>query len=248
MKWPGFLTNLFSNKKAEINQALSAVKAIDFYKQFVKEGDLCFDVGANVGNRIDAFLALNVKVIAVEPQPDCVAALHDKFGEEITVVPVGLGAAPGTATMHIANETTISTFSKEFIQSTSKTRFKRNKWEQTMEVPIRTMDSLVEEFGRPVFCKIDVEGFELEVLKGLTKPVPYLSFEYCVPEMNARLYDCINYLHSLEPNTRFNYSIGETMELAMETWVDHAAFMEIAKSKAFVDTLFGDVYVKMVDG
>ena len=71
---------------------------------------------------------------------------------------------------------------------------------------IITMDSLIAQFGAPAFTKIDVEGFELEVLKGLTKPVKYLSIEYTVPEQVDKLKAILLYLHGLDNKVKFNYS------------------------------------------
>ena len=46
-------------------------KQLHFYREFTGPGDLCFDVGANTGNRIDPLLQLGAKVVAVEPQKNC---------------------------------------------------------------------------------------------------------------------------------------------------------------------------------
>ena len=51
-----------------------------FYSQYVKSGQLCFDVGANMGNRTDILLQLGAKVVAVEPQESCCRHLTGKFG------------------------------------------------------------------------------------------------------------------------------------------------------------------------
>ena len=47
-----------------------------------------------------------------------------------------------------------------------------------MRVPVTTLDDLIERHGMPSFIKLDVEGFEVEALAGLTRPVPALSFEF----------------------------------------------------------------------
>lgn len=64
----------------------------NFYRQFVKEGDVCFDVGANVGNRVQPLLNIGAKVVAVEPQESCYTILKEKFGNTISIVTKGLGA------------------------------------------------------------------------------------------------------------------------------------------------------------
>ena len=69
------------------------------YHQFAGEGDLCFDVGANLGNRVRCFRAIGCRVIAIEPQSFCLRALQSEFGgdDKVRILPVALGAAPGTA-------------------------------------------------------------------------------------------------------------------------------------------------------
>src|SRR5512135_734277 len=72
-----------------------------FYAKFVKKGDLCFDVGANVGNRTAVFADIGARVIAVEPQEACVAVLQKRFGRTptVTVLKTALGEKPGTQEM-----------------------------------------------------------------------------------------------------------------------------------------------------
>ena len=94
-------------------------------------------------------------------------------------------------TFHLSNASTISSFSDEWISSVKNTRFKGFNRDRTMEVEMTTLDKLIETYGIPVFIKIDVEGYELEVLKGLSKPVRLISFEYTVPERPDRVIDCI---------------------------------------------------------
>ena len=44
-------------------------KRFNFYSGFINKGNICFDIGANYGNRTEVFLKLGSEVIAVEPQP-----------------------------------------------------------------------------------------------------------------------------------------------------------------------------------
>ena len=50
-----------------------------FYSGFIGKGDLVFDIGAHLGNRSEAWLALGARVIAAEPQPICVQYLQKRF-------------------------------------------------------------------------------------------------------------------------------------------------------------------------
>ncbi|HYH16767.1 MAG TPA: FkbM family methyltransferase, partial [Flavisolibacter sp.] len=107
-----------------------------------------------------------------------------------------------------------------------------------------TLDSLISKYGCPKFCKIDVEGYELQVLKGLHQPLPLISLEYCVPEMTNDLIECISYLQHLSPNGIFNYSIGESMEWASKQWFNAESFKKLVNTQDFQNSLFGDIYFK----
>ena len=235
------MLNLFRKKKNVVDHKAAM---ISLYRRWVKPEGLVFDIGANVGNRIDIFLEIGAKVVAVEPQSNCVQVLREKFGNKISIENIGLSAAEGTLEFHIANESTISSFSKEFITKTGSSRFRRNEWKEVIHVPVSTCDKLIEKYGTPDFCKIDVEGFELEVLKGLNRKVPALSFEYCVPEMADNLYACLERIHVIDAAASFNYSVGESFAMNLEKWVLFPEFLSHVKEKKFHKTLFGDIYIQ----
>jgi len=66
--------------------------------------------------------------------------------------------------------------------------------------------------------KIDVEGYELEVLLGLSQAIPALSFEY-LPEATAAAVECIEALEQLG-RYEYNHSRGESHVLSNSTWID----------------------------
>jgi hypothetical protein len=108
-----------------------------------------------------------------------------------------------------------------------------------------TFDELIEQFGIPNFAKIDVEGFELNVLTGLTQKIPLLSLEYTTPELTENLVKCIEYLNKLSSDYTFNYSTGETMILASDYWFNFSEFLKIIRSEGFQNTRFGDIYARV---
>ena len=48
---------------------LASRRGLNFYSELIKKDDLCFDIGANYGNRSEVFIKLGAKVVAFEPQP-----------------------------------------------------------------------------------------------------------------------------------------------------------------------------------
>ncbi|WP_258101664.1 FkbM family methyltransferase [Marinoscillum pacificum] len=212
-----------------------------FYSQFINNGDLCFDIGANVGAKSDVFLSLGAKVIAAEPQRSCVAYLNKKFASNsnIQILPVAIGSKETMADIHIANVSQISTFSEDFIKAYSEgSPF---TWESTEEVQMTRLDSLIEQYGMPKFCKIDVEGFELEVFKGLSYKIPIVSFEYNYKLKSVVLESIDRIEESMEGI--YNLVLYENDYFELFNWA------EAGKMKHFirdldVKSLTGDVYVK----
>jgi len=191
-----FLHKFF--KKDTINQEMQAIEK--FYSQFITPGDLCFDVGANIGNRTEVFLKLGANIVCIEPQESCYTTLKKLYGnnKKVTILNHGLADKEGFSTLNICeNAPTISTMSDTWMHEG---RFSKNyKWTRTQLVPVTTLDQLIEEYGLPKLCKIDVEGFEFQVLKGLHTQIPYLSFEF-TKEFFDNAKNCINHLISIGYN------------------------------------------------
>jgi len=215
------------------------------YRQFVAPGNLVFDVGANMGNRAKVFVHLGARVVAVEPQRRCADELARLFlGKRgFALVRSGLGARKGEARVMVGSSHVLSSFSREWIAAVQASgRFGACVWEPGEVVPIQTLDELINEFGVPAFIKIDVEGYEYEVVRGLSKPVPAMSLEF-TPEFMTSTLDCIEHLRSLgEPE--FQISDGETMRLLLPRWVTSEEVTEILGRTD--RTSFGDLYVRFL--
>jgi FkbM family methyltransferase len=228
--------SISSRKEIELNKS--------FYVQFIKQGDLCFDVGANMGKKVQPLLEINARVVAIEPQEACQKYLRKKFNNRIILVSKGLGSKEETRDFYISDSNTISSFSKDWIDEVSKRRFKDSHWDIVKKVEITTLDRLIEQYGTPGFIKIDVEGFELEVLKGLSKPVAMICFEYTVPEQTQKAVECINTLESINPGIECNYATHDRMEFVLEHWESPTKFAERITGKEFYNSGFGDIYVR----
>ena len=215
-----------------------------FYAQFVQENDLCFDVGANLGNRVGPLLSIKARVVAVEPQDFCQKVLKLRFGKKIEVVPMGLGEKEEVKEFYISDASYLSSFSKSWIDSVKKDRFRENKWDKVKTVQMTTLDKLIEKYGKPAFVKIDVEGYEMEVLKGLTSAVKMISFEYTTPELTDRAISCIERIRSINPEIECNYSVEESMNFEMDRFIGADEMLKLINSEAFIQTGFGDIYVR----
>lgn len=213
----------------------------NFYSFFVKENNLCFDVGANMGNRTEIFLSLGARVVAVEPQELCFKSLQKKYytNENVELVNMALGKKEGEGKIFTGESSTLATMSKDWISKVEKTgRFGNEVWDKSQAVRITTLDKLIEKYGLPNFCKIDVEGFEFEVLSGLSKPIKALSFEF-VSESLESTEKCIQLLSKIG-KYKFNYSNDESMQFVLEEWTDN--FEIIKNLNHLKDGSWGDVY------
>ena len=199
---------------------------------------------AHYGNRTQPLLNIGASVVAIEPQKKCYEYLEKKFGNAIQLVTKGLGEKEAIEDFYVASASTISSFSKDWIDAVKQERFKSYTWSAPVKIPITTLDKLIEKYGKPHFIKIDVEGYELEVLKGLTQAINWISFEYTVPEQTQKAIDCILQIQKFNPNIQCNYSIEESMEFALSSWLPADAFMQHLSTQEFMITGFGDIYIR----
>jgi len=214
-----------------------------FYRSFVGDGELAFDIGAHVGNRVAALRSLGARVIAVEPQPSCVALLRRLFATDpgVALVDAACGAEPSTSRLRVSSaHPTLSTLSTEWTESIDE-HFRESgvHWDREVEVTTTTVDALIDQFGEPAFIKIDVEGFEPEVLAGLSRPVRAISVEF----LPAAIESAIESLRRIEAlgTYHYNYSMVETMRYASSSWLNAAELESILRAMP-VTGASGDIY------
>ena len=190
------------------------------YARFVRAGDLVFDVGSHVGDRIAAFRRIGARVVACEPNPSLVPTLRRLYGQDdmVTLEPVAVGAASGEIELSInVDNPTVSTASRDFLKaSEGAPGWEGQQWDRSIKVAMTTLDALIARHGIPVFMKIDVEGFESEALAGLTQPVPALSFEFTTIQRDVAQ-ACLTRCHALG-YSRYNAALGESQTLVHAEW------------------------------
>ena len=218
LKW-----NYYQNKK--------------FYKSLINKDDLCFDIGANVGTKSKLFLSLNARVIAFEPQSTCIEHLKKIKHPQFSYFKWGVGAINGVQKLQLANHIEVATFSQNFID------FFKNEnlqWNQNENVTIKKIDTLIDEFGIPDYCKIDVEGYEYNILSHLNHQIPIIEFEFTEAFFSETI-KCIKLLDT--SNRVYNYNLNECPKFELESWVSAKEIITIFK-KLPKTRLHGNIFVK----
>jgi len=226
---------------------LRAVPLRRFYRSLLSPGDLAFDVGAHVGSRARALRAAGARVIAIEPQAPFAGFLRRTLPRDIQLVEAALGPEDGEAEMAVSSlHPTVSSLQPGFADAAaSAPGFGQVRWDRRQQVRVTTLDRLIEWHGMPAYVKIDVEGFELSVLAGLSRPLPLLSVEY-LPALPDPTHAVIDRLVSLGPY-RFNPVRGEEGGFLWPDWRDAAATRDWLSSLP-KEERSGDLYARLSAG
>ncbi len=218
----------------------------EFYAPLLSPGDLVFDVGSHLGDRSLAFASLGAEVISMEPQPLINLWLRKLVGShpKILIRQEAVGGSSGTNELSISHWTpTVSTISgpwKDRIVDVNPT-FSKVRWDRRVEVDVVSLDDLIGLYGIPAYCKIDTEGSEIEVLRGLSHGIELISFEFIYGNLEATI-SCIELLEELD-DYEFNMVIGENRQFVFHAWIDKNVLIDhlsIDKSSS------GDLYARLV--
>ncbi|PWU08516.1 MAG: hypothetical protein C5B47_04580 [Verrucomicrobia bacterium] len=216
-----------------------------FYSQFVGPGDLVFDVGANVGDYTEMFARLGARVLAIEANPELIATLSKiRPRRRIRVEAVAVGSSDGWADLFVCGQDQLGTLSKEWIDVAEKSeRLSGFKWKSSGRVRVTTLDSLIDRHGLPDFIKVDVEGFESEVLEGLRSLPKVLSFEFNAE--NALAAEVCLHKRCIPEDAKFNLIIQLNMRFEFPSWITREELINYLRSPAIKDSAtWGDIFVR----
>lgn len=215
-----------------------------FYRDLLRPGDLVFDVGAHVGTRARAMRAAGARVVALEPQEPFSTFLRRTLPRDIRLVEAAVGGVETVAEMAVSSlHPTVSSLKAGFAdEAGSAPGFGHVRWDRVQRVHVTTLDRLIAAEGLPRYVKIDVEGFELEVLSGLSQPVEMVSVEYLpgLPDLTLSVIDRLQQLGSY----RFNPVRGESGRFLWDDWRDAESTRTWLKGLA-ADGPSGDLYARL---
>ena len=182
----------------------------DYVLNYLGKAEIIFDIGANIGQtafnmfQTQIHKGLNPVIYAFEPFPQTFGKfetnlLMNKHLTRIHALNLGLSNQQGTLYMSHQNSTNSGAFRMT------------NDTENSTAVKVTSLDTFISEqqIPRVDFIKIDVEGYELQVLEGAMKAIrqfkPVLVFEYSVKNMEAQGGNIAEALNSL---LELGYSIS----------------------------------------
>ncbi len=243
LQWINYRSS-FLNPKSKHPRKL----VVKFYSQFVKRHSLVFDIGANKGERVAIFSELGAIVIAVDPLISAIMGMKDRFRNHKNIIfeNVGLDRIQGEMPFYICDEDDrLSTFSPEQMKSSFFANI--TTWNRQEIIMVCKLDDLIIKYGIPDFCKIDVEGYELNVLQGLSLLIPALSFEFSSKQIEI-VCKCFEVLNAMSDRYVFNVCFGEPYNLYFKEWVNKELVLdEIRRKDSLAMThAWGDIYAKLV--
>ena len=216
-----------------------------FYSEILRPDDVVFDVGAHVGTRARAMRRAGAKVVALEPQSLFASYLRFTLPRDIVLLEAAVGATETVAEMAVSSRhPTVSSLQSSFVAGAAKAPgFDHVRWDRVQKVQMVTLDGLIARHGLPIYINIDVEGFELDVLSGLSRAVPMLSVEYLpgFPDLTHAVLDRIEELGKY----RFNPVVGENAAFLWPDWRSGAEMREWLAGLP-TDAPSGDVFAQVV--
>lgn len=191
-------------------------------------GDLIFDIGANQGHKTSIFLQLGARVVAVDPDKTNQKILRENFlnyrvtKKPVEIVRQAVSDRAGRETMWVnAPGSAKNTLNQKWVDTlqADATRFGSTlEFGEKIEVETVTLEDLIARYGRPFYIKIDVEGHEPSVLRGLRTAVRFISFEVNLPEFHSEAVECVRLLEQLRPGAEFNYTMDCRGGMSLPEW------------------------------
>jgi FkbM family methyltransferase len=185
-------------------------------ERIVEPGMRIFDIGANIGYYAimeSQLVGPSGQVVAIEPSPENVTLLRRNLEHNaVSNVAVREGAISdekGEREFHLSTQSNLNTFHNVGSGAVHLAG-------ESIPVEVSTVPALTEEFGPPDVMRMDVEGHEVEVIRGLLDAVeagtmrPKIIFETHLSRYTAD--------HDFEPVLRRLFAAGYEVSLAASSW------------------------------
>ncbi len=194
-------------------------KEVNFYKSFLKNDQLIFDLGANIGDKTHVFTFFSSKIISYEPEEILFEKLKFRFRKFKSIIIENKVVSDRIGNINFysikndeAYSSIIENYSLEHPQLKSRTVTKKSKISTNLNNEIKL-------YGAPHYIKIDCEGAEELILKNLDYQIDIISFEANLPKFydaTVRIIDNLvtkfNYLINLRQEGKFEFEFKNNFE------------------------------------
>ena len=225
---------------------------IPLFRNFMGPDDLVFDIGANRGRKTWIFRQLGARVIAVEPLAkffqEWVPELYWKFAKDpgVTIIAAAIDKSALNVPFWIQkNIPYLSSMNGPWRTKSAHRTYYNDVNSELVNVPAITLDSLMENHGRPVFIKCDVEGNENQTMTTLSRPVLAFNMEFhedWIPSV------AIKHMARLA-KYEWNFTLDFRPQFVLPEWTNHVKMLQYMR-----DTLtkkgpgsWGDLYGRVRD-
>jgi FkbM family methyltransferase len=218
------------------------------------KGALVFEVGAGTGDMVAGLLEYGAgKVVAVEPGPRALYDLRARFGSDrrVAILPVAVGAHAGIGRLAVHRGLTSgSTLVPEVAWGTD-TLYSTYQPEGFVDVPMTTLDALIEEFGTPAFVNMTVVSYEWQTLCGLSYRLPHIAFAVTHATIGAGwAAKAIDRILEIAPQAQFNYGYRDAIidgRVAPLRWVQWKEAQYVKAILPEIDEmgLWGRIHARM---
>jgi FkbM family methyltransferase len=188
---------------------------ISFLKKIIPTNALIFDIGANQGYKTEYFLHINPKkILSIEPDKTCVRILKNRyfFNNKVKILDCAISDINGIEKFYVHDKLSgYNTMSSKWYESLSNQNI--NRWNKNFDfkdemlVKTLTLDHIISQYFMPDFIKIDVEGYEFNVIKGLSKRIKSINFEANLPEFLDETKKIIFHLENIYESYKFNICV-----------------------------------------
>jgi len=214
------------------------------YADLLGPGDIAIDVGAHVGTRTRAMRAAGARVVALEPQRLFARFLRFTLPADVILIEAAAGSRDGVGEMAVSSRhPTVSSLRRDFVADAATTPgFDHVQWDTSEAVTMVSLDAIIARHGMPAYIKVDCEGYEIEVLKGLSRAPRVLSVEY-LPAFPGLTYAVIERIEALG-TYQFNAVAGERSGFLWPDWRDGEAVRAWLASLG-TDAPSGDLFARL---
>lgn len=180
-----FYLKFWSHKGYWFYGANREAEEINLIKKLISNGDNVLDAGAHIGFLTQIFEDLiyqSGEVIAIEPSPKNLIFLNKNLKNQTKIIPVALSNKIGKGDLYLDNYGGFTNSLKKEFTKVKNVSLSKSQSAQALKISkdivnIETIDSICNDYTfKPSFLKIDVEGSELEVLKGASRTLKTTTF------------------------------------------------------------------------